>query len=144
MECGIVTKESQIPTRLIGLYKKAGKMEVKLENENGLALWIGPNDLVQIPMDKIERDQCRKALLDALNLLDQTIVKLSTFSTAAEMDQCVKQSPPHLSDCLAVYDSSHPSARQECNPKPKLQLVSVDPPSSDCCGHGLSSSPLQM
>ena len=101
-------------------------MEVKLENSKGLALWSGHGDIVQVPMDPSERAQCRKALLDALDLLDQTIVKYDTFSTVGEMDESLQQSPQHLSDCLGVYDFSPPSAQQENSPKPKLQLVSVD------------------
>ena len=101
-------------------------MELKIENSEGLVLWIGLGELVQVPLDKDERAQCRKALLDALGLLDQTIVKRCTFATANAPDQFEIQSPRHLSDCLGVYDSARPLIPQESNPRPKLRLVSVD------------------
>lgn len=107
-------------------------MEIKLENSEGLVLWVGAGDTVQVPMDPNERAQCRKALLDALDLLDQTIVKQCTFSTATGPDQFETQSLPHLSDCLGVYDFSPPTAQRESNPKPKLRLVSAGPLLSDC------------
>ena len=107
-------------------------MELKLENAGGLVLWTGAGDLVQVPLDKDERAQCRKALMDALDLLNQTIVKQCTFSMATDVDQSVIQSPQHLSDCLEVYDFAPPLAQRESNPKPKLRLVSVDPQLSDC------------
>ena len=66
-------------------------MELKIENSEGLVLWTGLGELVQVPMDKDERAQCRKALLDALDLLDQTIVKRCTFATATVTDQCELQ-----------------------------------------------------
>jgi len=106
-------------------------MEIKLENSNGLALWVGRDDIVQVPMDPDERAQCRKALLDALDLLDQTIVKWSTFSTADVKDQFLKQNQPRLSDCLAVYGSAPPSRRQVGNLGPQLRLVSADLPLKD-------------
>ena len=114
-------------------------MELKLENSNGLALWMGHGDLVQVPMDPNERIQCRKALLDALDLLDQTIVKFDTFSTEGETGERWQQSPQHLSDCLAVYDSALPSKRQENSREPMLRLVSAHPQPLDCSGHGPSS-----
>lgn len=106
-------------------------MELKIENSEGLVLWTGLDDLVQVPMDKDERAQCREVLLNALDLLDQTIVKWSTFSTAAVPDQYERQSLPHLSDCLGVYDFSPPSGQQESTQEPKLQLVSAGPPLRD-------------
>lgn len=102
-------------------------MEVKLENSNGLALWLGSGDIVQVPMDPDERAQCRRALLDALYLLDQTIVKWSTFSTGDEMGERVTQNSPRPDDCLAVYDCSRPSEQPASNPLPRLQIVSFDP-----------------
>ncbi|WP_162619141.1 hypothetical protein [Tritonibacter mobilis] len=102
-------------------------MELKIENDEGLVLWTGSGELVQVPMDTVERAQCRKALLDALILLDQTIVKRCTFSTAAVTDQCEPQSPQHLSDCLAIYDFSRPSKQPKNSQEPRLRLVSADP-----------------
>lgn len=102
-------------------------MELKLENSNGLALWIGPNDQVQVPMDPDERAQCRKALLDALGLLDQTIVKWSTFSTAGEMGERVIQNSLHPDDCLAVYDCSRPLVQPKSSSSRHLRIVSFDP-----------------
>lgn len=107
-------------------------MELKLENAGGLVLWTGAGDLVQVPLDKDERAQCRKALMDALDLLDQTIVKQCTFSMANEQDQFELQNPQHLSDCLGVYDFAPPSAQRESNPEPKLRLVSAGSLLSDC------------
>jgi hypothetical protein len=101
-------------------------MELKLENSNGVALWTGSGDLVQVPMDPDERAQCRKALLNALDLLDQTIVKWSTFSTGGEMGECVTQSSPHPDGCLAVYDCSPPSEPQVSSPSRHLRIVSSD------------------
>ena len=83
-------------------------MELKIENESGLVFWVGCGDLVQVSLESEERAQCRKLLLDALELLNQTIVTRSTFSTAAAQDQFEKRSSPHLSDCLGVYDCAPP------------------------------------
>jgi len=102
-------------------------MELKLENSDGLVLWTGSGDLVQVPMDPDERAQCRRKLLDALNLLDQTIVKWSTFSTGGAMGECVIQSSLHPDGCLAVYDCSPPSEQQVSNPLLHLRIVSSDP-----------------
>lgn len=112
--------------------KKVADVELKIENNTGLVLWLGPNDLIQVPMNQSERVQCRKALLDALDLLDQTIVKFDTFSTGAEKDGCWRRNPQHLSDCLGVYDSSLPSEQREGNLEPQLRLVSADPPLKGC------------
>jgi len=86
-------------------------MELKLENSEGLVFWTGAGDLVQVPLDQSEHAQCRKAFMDALDLLNQTIVKQCTFSTAIEQDQFGTQSPQHLSDCLGVYDVALPPAQ---------------------------------
>lgn len=102
-------------------------MELKVEVNGSLSLWLGPGDLVQIPMDKCERAQCRAMLLDALNLLDQTIVKWSTFSTATEMDAAEIQISQHPDDCLAVFDCSPPSEQQAGTPNGALRIVSSDP-----------------
>lgn len=107
-------------------------MELKIENSDGLVLWVGFNDLVQVPMASDERTQCRKVLLDALALLDETIPKYDTFSTVSEMGEPLIQNPQHLSDCRAVFDLSHPSKQQEGTAGPKLRLVSGDPKSMDC------------
>lgn len=102
-------------------------MELKIEDLNGIALWVGHGETVQVPMDPDERAQCRKVLLDALDLLDQTIVKWSTFSMGGVLDQCETQSSQHLSDCLAIYDFSHPSEQPKGSQVPRLRLVSADP-----------------
>ena len=101
-------------------------MEVKLISESGLSLWVGPNEQVQIPMCKKERAECRKALLDALNLLDETIVKYRTLSTADETGAPLIQSLPHLDGCLGVFDYSHPSEQPTGNAKRHLRIVSSD------------------
>lgn len=93
-------------------------MELKLEDENGLVLWLGKGDLVQVPMEVNERTQCRKMLVDALQILDQTIIKYDTFPTASETDEHWQQSPQHLSDC----------------PEPEPRLVSAGQPSMDYLG----------
>ena len=98
-------------------------MELKIENEGGLVLWTGRGDLVQVPMDKGERDQCRQALLDALDLLDQTIVKWSTFSMEDEMERSEIQSSQRLDGCLAVYDCSPPSRQPRSSRVPPLRIV---------------------
>lgn len=102
-------------------------MELKIENSEGLVLWTGVGELVQVPLDKGERAQCRKALLDALDLLDQTIVKHCTFATATVTDECELQSPQHPSDCLAIYDFSRPSEQPKGSQERRLRLVSADP-----------------
>lgn len=102
-------------------------MEVKLENSNGLVLFAGAGGTVQVPMDPDERAQCRKVLLDALDLLDQTIVKWSTFSTGAEMGEPVTRSSQHPDGCLAVYDCSPPLARPIDSPTQHLRIVTADP-----------------
>jgi len=101
-------------------------MEVKLISESGLSLWLGSNEQVQVPMCKKERAECRKALLDALKLLDETIVKYDTLSTGGAMDAPVIQSLPHLDDCLGVFDYSRPSEQLASNPKTRLRIVSSD------------------
>ena len=101
-------------------------MEVKLISESGLSLWLGPNDQVQVPMCKDERAECRKALLDALKLLDETIVKFSTLSTVAEMDAPLIQSLPHLDGCLGAFDYSRPSERSAGNATKRLRIVLSD------------------
>jgi hypothetical protein len=102
-------------------------MELKIENSEGLVLWTGAGDLVQLPMDRNERAQCRKLLLDSLDLLNQTIVKQSTISMVGETDQGEIQSPQHLSDCRAVYVFSRSSKQPKGREAPKLQLVFGDP-----------------
>lgn len=102
-------------------------MEIQIRDNDDLVLWIGKGDVVQVPMDKNERAQCRKMLLDALSLLDQTIVKYCTSSMGGAKDLSSQQSPQHLSDCLGVYDFSPPSKQPTGNSTHKLQLVSVDP-----------------
>lgn len=101
-------------------------MEVKLISESGLSLWLGPNEQVQVPMCKKERATCRKALLDALQLLDETIVKYDTLSTGGAMDAPVIQSLPHLDGCLGVFDYSRPSEQPTNSPVRRLQIVSTD------------------
>lgn len=107
-------------------------MELKIEDDQGLLLWLGPDDLVQVPMDLEERAQCRKALLDALDLLDQTIVKWSISSMASGMDGCEIQTSQYHPDCLAAFDFSHPSKQRADNQEPKLRLVSALPPKTGC------------
>lgn len=83
-------------------------MELKIEINGSLALWLGPNDSVQVSMDLGERVKCREALSNALNLLDQTIVKWSTFSTATATGAAEIRNLPRLDGCHAVFDCSHP------------------------------------
>lgn len=107
-------------------------MELKIENSEGLVLWTGFGDLVQVPMKKNERAQCREVLMDALDLLDQTILKYDTFSTEGERDGSWLQSPQHLSDCLEVCCFPLPSEPQSDTQEPHLRLVSAGLPSPDC------------
>ncbi|WP_132599166.1 hypothetical protein [Rhodovulum adriaticum] len=106
-------------------------MDLKLEIDGDLALWVGRDDQVQVTMNPQERAQCRKALLDALALLDQTIVKWSTFSTAGGMGEPETRISQRPDGCLAVFDCSPPSARPEGNPKHALRIVSSDRLSSE-------------
>ena len=100
---------------------------LKVEVDDDLCLWLGPDDIVQVPFDGEERAKCRKALQDALDLMDQTIVKWSTFSTASAMGECVTRNSPHLDGCLAVYNCSPPSKQQADSPTLNLRLVPSDP-----------------
>lgn len=102
-------------------------MELKIEIGGDLLLWIGPNGLVQVPMDKKERAACRHALLDAIELLDQTIVKWSTFSTAVETDAVAIRNSLRPDGCLAVFDCSPPSERPADSRAKGLRLVSSRP-----------------
>ena len=104
-------------------------MEIQLKIEIGgdLALWVGSDDTVQVPMDTNERARCRKALLSALDLLDQTIVKWSTFSTVDVMGERVTRNSQHLDGCLAVYDCSRPSRQQADSLAPNLRIAPSDP-----------------
>lgn len=102
-------------------------MEVKLISETGLSLWLGPSDQVQVPMNKEERAQCRKALLDALSLLDETIVKYDTLATAGAMGAALIQNSPHLDGCLGVFDYSRPSKQPVGTEVRRLRIVSSDP-----------------
>lgn len=101
-------------------------MELKIVLENGLCLWMGPDDEVQVPMCRKERAACRKALHDALNLLDDTIVKYDTFSTVTETDGPEKQSSQHPDGCLGVFDYSPPLERPTGTQETHLRIVSSD------------------
>lgn len=100
--------------------------ELKIEVGGDLALWVGPGDLVQVPMDSKERALCREALEGALSLLNQTIVKYPTLSTGAEMGAVEIRNLQRPGDCLGVFDCSHPSGPQVGSQEPRIQLVKSD------------------
>lgn len=102
--------------------EKRPAVEVRLSGD--LLLQIGSGDAVTIAMGKVERELCRKALTDALYLLDQTIVKWSTFSTADEMGEPAPQSSLRLDGCLAVFDCAPPSAQSAGSATQRLRIVS--------------------
>ena len=101
-------------------------MELRIGKGDEIVLWLGADDQVQVSMDINERAQCRELLESALDLLNQTVVNWSTFSTATETDVGERQSPPHHVDCLAVYDCSHPSKPRAGTAALSLRIVSTD------------------
>lgn len=83
-------------------------MQLKIEDDSGLVLWMGLDELVQVPLARDERARCRAVLTDALALMDETITLHGTLATEVGEGQFVKRNSPHLSDCLGVYDFSPP------------------------------------
>ena len=77
-------------------------MQLKIENDSGHFLWIGPEDLVQVPKDRNERARNRTALMDALFVSDQTIVTHSSFATANAQGSSEIQNSQRLGDFLGI------------------------------------------
>lgn len=88
-------------------------------------MWI-EGDQVMIPTEEDQRAACLKALSDALSLLAETAQASSISSTAIEMGEALKQSSPHLGDCLEACESAPPSGRSRGNREHGLRLVSSD------------------
>jgi hypothetical protein len=109
-------------------------MELKIEIDGELCLWLGPDEDVQVPMSERERAQCRERLLSALSLLNETVVKYSTFSKVGGTGEASTQNSPRLGDYPEVVDWTRPSAPQVGSQAPHLRLVSSDLMSSEKLG----------
>lgn len=49
-------------------------VQLQITDESGLVLWIGPDNIVQVPLKPSDRQMCRQAIIDAMALLDETEV----------------------------------------------------------------------
>lgn len=100
-------------------------MGITITNGTEPLMWVD-GDQVMIPTDENERAACMIALSDALSLLAETAQASSISSKAIEMGEALKQSSPHLGDCLEACENAPPSGQSRSNREHGLRLVSSD------------------